>query len=450
MSYKENGKYYTGYLDDLSDSQEKVLEEIRTWIQNELNISSGLYDDWNILRFCRARKFKVKAVKKMLLDYMKWLEDEKCLDILSEDMTDITSKMNQSYPHGYCTTSKNGNPVWIERWMDCDFSKILDVATEAELKRYFTRQCLTLQHIIQPKCSEHAGKRVEDMYFICDMKNTPMSKILSKNLIACVKLITKIGQDYFPEQMAKSYVINCPALFTVAWNIFKVLVDGRTRDKIKILGSGYKKVLHADIDPKNLPESLGGTGDIWPTDGCYVWNDYKKECYDAKTFFADGIEKADPLKYQLWKAKERELPTSNTFKPTCNEICLEDDVDENVLVGLVSTHRVDNSPMLSSRQSLVSKTPNSTLAKSKYSENPNTVHVINHEKYQVFNFDNDDIDYFEEFPGSSLNDRLEDKREGEIGFRGSGGVKELVKHSNTYTVPSPFALNKSAYHGQQQ
>jgi len=37
------------------------------------------------------------------------------------------------------------------------------------------------------------------------------------------------------------FIINAPFLFTGIWAIIKVWIDEKTKDKIKILGSSYKK-----------------------------------------------------------------------------------------------------------------------------------------------------------------------------------------------------------------
>ena len=55
------------------------------------------------------------------------------------------------------------------------------------------------------------------------------------------------------------FIINAPWMFTGVWAIVKGFLDERTRNKIKILGGGYKKDLHEIADPQMLPDFLGGT-----------------------------------------------------------------------------------------------------------------------------------------------------------------------------------------------
>jgi len=55
------------------------------------------------------------------------------------------------------------------------------------------------------------------------------------------------------------YIINAPMLFSGIWTIIKPWLDEKTRNKITIIGSGFKEKLLADIEEKNLPEFLGGS-----------------------------------------------------------------------------------------------------------------------------------------------------------------------------------------------
>jgi len=62
--------------------------------------------------------------------------------------------------------------------------------------------------------------------------------------------------------MGEMYVINAPMLFYGVWNIIKLGLDDRTKQKIHILGSGYKKKLLEKVDEANLPDFLGGKSTV--------------------------------------------------------------------------------------------------------------------------------------------------------------------------------------------
>ena len=62
----------SGYLDDLSDEQEVVMNEIWEWANsnpNVIDLGALLFDKNSILRFCRARKFQPDLIKTMLTEF---------------------------------------------------------------------------------------------------------------------------------------------------------------------------------------------------------------------------------------------------------------------------------------------------------------------------------------------------------------------------------------------
>lgn len=77
-----------------------------------------------------------------------------------------------------------------------------------------------------------------------------------------------VAQDNYPEILGATYIVNAPMVFNGVWAIAKNFVDEKTRKKINILGSGYKKVLLENIDADNLPEILGGNCTCADQGGC--------------------------------------------------------------------------------------------------------------------------------------------------------------------------------------
>lgn len=81
--------------------------------------------------------------------------------------------------------------------------------------------------------------------------------------------------------MGNLFVINAPMLFSGIWAVVKGFLDERTRNKIKILGSGYMKTLLEYIDEKDLPAFIGGKctceefGGNCLTSNVGPWNDYE-------------------------------------------------------------------------------------------------------------------------------------------------------------------------------
>lgn len=124
---------------------------------------------------------------------------------------------------------------------------------------------------------EHA---ISQGFTIMDMTGGGISTFNSQ-VRALVKLAAKVGSDYYPEIMGNLFVINAPMLFSGVWSVVKGFLDERTRNKIKILGSGYMKTLVEYMDEEDLPEFLGGKctceefGGNCLTSNRGPWNDYE-------------------------------------------------------------------------------------------------------------------------------------------------------------------------------
>lgn len=89
-----------------------------------------------------------------------------------------------------------------------------------------------------------------------------------------VKLLSSVAQDNYPEILAANFIINAPMVFSGVWAIAKNFLDEKTRKKIHIYGSSYKKKLLDHIDEENLPEMYGGksTDSVFADPG--PWNNY--------------------------------------------------------------------------------------------------------------------------------------------------------------------------------
>eukprot|EP00658_Telonema_sp_P-2_P001992 TRINITY_DN10749_c0_g1_i2.p1 TRINITY_DN10749_c0_g1~~TRINITY_DN10749_c0_g1_i2.p1 ORF type:complete len:158 (-),score=50.27 TRINITY_DN10749_c0_g1_i2:637-1110(-) len=81
------------------------------------------------------------------------------------------------------------------------------------------------------------------------------------------RAIGQLDQDHNPEMLARVFIINTPLLFRGAFNIFALIMDERTKEKVKVLGSDYQKELSKYIDAEYLPEFAGGSNRSWFSNG---------------------------------------------------------------------------------------------------------------------------------------------------------------------------------------
>ena len=83
-----------------------------------------MFDDNDILRFCRARKFDVAKIQTMIQEFAQW-RVEKEIDTLYESWTFARlPEFKKLYPHGTHKTDRQGRPLQIERPGAADFDQI--------------------------------------------------------------------------------------------------------------------------------------------------------------------------------------------------------------------------------------------------------------------------------------------------------------------------------------
>jgi hypothetical protein len=120
--------------------------------------------------------------------------------------------------------------------------------------------------VILPACSRAAGREITHFTSILDLSGIGMTDMMSKNIYNMSTIASKMAQDYYPEFVHKSFVINAPMLFSGFFNLVKPLLNSRTQAVLVVSGSKYQKELLAEIDENVLPVAYGGKNQA-PLDG---------------------------------------------------------------------------------------------------------------------------------------------------------------------------------------
>ena len=69
---KPKPKEYSGFPGDTSPEQDQVCTQLKNWIaENKMN-EIGEFDDVDMLRFCRARQFKLEDIQLMFGNFITW------------------------------------------------------------------------------------------------------------------------------------------------------------------------------------------------------------------------------------------------------------------------------------------------------------------------------------------------------------------------------------------
>eukprot|EP00293_Proteomonas_sulcata_P019121 CAMPEP_0184313074 /NCGR_PEP_ID=MMETSP1049-20130417/58815_1 /TAXON_ID=77928 /ORGANISM="Proteomonas sulcata, Strain CCMP704" /LENGTH=213 /DNA_ID=CAMNT_0026629935 /DNA_START=90 /DNA_END=728 /DNA_ORIENTATION=- len=89
--------------------------------------------------------------------------------------------------------------------------------------------------------------------------------------MSVLKVALEMVSAHFPETLKKVYFWNSDSLFLIAFKVFSLWVDARTRSKFVFIGNGWldskpAKLLES-FDPSVLPREFGGLGESLEGDG---------------------------------------------------------------------------------------------------------------------------------------------------------------------------------------
>lgn len=271
-------------MGDLSKMQEDVLEKFRSALGAQ---KREVHDDYDLLRFLRARQFNLDKAMAMYRDNLAWRASfgtDAILQTWSADPEKL-KEFKSFYPHGHHGIDKQGRPIYIERIGHIDMAKAMGIFSLEELLRFHVYEWERLLAYKFPTCSQHTGKRVDQCVTILDLEDMSMNKHFTSLTRDALKQLAKIDQDNYPEHLGVMFVINAPSVFTMAWNFVKPLLDKRTVSKINIFSkrSKWEPALLEICDPSMLPDFLGGSnkysGEDWTENRLGPW--WNDEAWNA-------------------------------------------------------------------------------------------------------------------------------------------------------------------------
>jgi len=137
LGYKDDkpkAYVHKGYLGDLSKEQDEVFQAFKKWILEESGYKiNPWFNDTFYLKYCRARKFNLDAIKLMFTNYMKYREDNGIDNIIATFNADKKKALHPFYKKGYCGVDKIGRPIYIEHTGQMNVPEIYKICDDEYL-----------------------------------------------------------------------------------------------------------------------------------------------------------------------------------------------------------------------------------------------------------------------------------------------------------------------------
>lgn len=129
-------EFKPGTFENLSQEQRDIKNLIQKWLKEEMNVTDSKWNDWQTLRFCRARKFDVPKIKTMIQNYLDWCAKNNVDEIGNVDMTKY-DKLKTLFGEGYSNTDKDGRPVYVIKAKEMNADEIFKNYTDEDLVQYY-------------------------------------------------------------------------------------------------------------------------------------------------------------------------------------------------------------------------------------------------------------------------------------------------------------------------
>ncbi|KAK4491542.1 hypothetical protein RD792_002294 [Penstemon davidsonii] len=230
----------------------EIDRDISIWGVPLLPSKGNESTDVILLKFLRAREFKVNDALEMLKKTLEWRKEFKIDSILDEEFgADFDSV---AYMSG---VDREGHPICYNIFGVLDNEEIYEktLGTEEKREQFLRWRVQLMEKGIQKLDFKACG--VNSLVQINDLKNSPgLSK---KEVRAAVDKAVSVLQDNYPEFVAKNIFINVPFWYLALQSLLSPFLTQRTKSKLVYARSSkVTETLLKYVPIQEIPTQYGG------------------------------------------------------------------------------------------------------------------------------------------------------------------------------------------------
>ncbi|VVB05378.1 unnamed protein product [Arabis nemorensis] len=251
----------TYFVSELKPTEQKSLQDLKDKLKASSFGASSMWGvsllggddkaDVILLKFLRARDFKVTESLRMLEKCLEWREEFKAEKLTEEDLgfEDLEGKV--AYMRGY---DKEGHPVCYNAYgvfKERDMYESV-FGDEEKLNKFLRWRVQVLEKGVKMLHFKPGG--VNSIIQVTDLKDMP-----KRELRVASNQILSLFQDNYPEMVATKIFINVPWYFSVIYSMFSPFLTQRTKSKFVMSKEGNAaETLYKFIRPEDIPVQYGG------------------------------------------------------------------------------------------------------------------------------------------------------------------------------------------------
>ncbi|CAK9141100.1 unnamed protein product [Ilex paraguariensis] len=237
------------------EEEKKIVEidrDISLWGVPLLPSKGVEGTDVVLLKFLRAREFKVSEALEMLKKTLQWRKDNKIDSILHEDLgTDLA-------PAAYMSgVDREGHPICYNIFGVLDNEELYQktFGTEGKREQFLRWRFQLMEKGIQKLDFKRDG--VNSLLQINDLKNSPAPS--KKEVRVSIKQAVGLLQDNYPEFVARNIFINVPFLYYAFHALLSPFLTQRTKSKFVVARPAkVTETLLKYIPIEEIPIQYGG------------------------------------------------------------------------------------------------------------------------------------------------------------------------------------------------
>ncbi|KAL6146268.1 hypothetical protein ACLB2K_056951 [Fragaria x ananassa] len=256
-SFKED----TYLVSTLKSSEKKALQELKDKLIASETCDAAMWGvkllagddkaDVILLKFLRARDFRVAEAFNMLVKCLEWRKEFGADGVVEEDLGFKELEGVVAYMHGF---DRCGHPVCYNAYgvfKDKDMYERI-FGDEEKLKKFLRWRVQVLEKGINVLHFKPGG--INSIIQVTDLKDMP-----KRELRVASNQILSLFQDNYPEMVARKIFINVPWYFSVLYSMFSPFLTQRTKSKFVISKEGnVAETLYKFIRPEDVPVQYGG------------------------------------------------------------------------------------------------------------------------------------------------------------------------------------------------
>ncbi|KAG5229749.1 phosphatidylinositol transfer protein [Salix suchowensis] len=225
--------------------EQTKIPQVRAIVERQ-DPSSKEVDDLTIRRFLRARGLDIGKASSMLLRYLKWRREFVPNGSISLLETPNEVAQNKMFLQG---SDKKGRPITVILGARHFQSK----GGLEEFKRFVV-------YGFDKICSRMPPGQ-EKFVVIGDLEGWGYANSDIHGYLGGLTIL----QEYYPERLAKVFLVHVPYIFMAAWKIVHPFIDKNTRKKIVFVDNRkLKSTLLEEIDESQIPDIYGGVLPLIP------------------------------------------------------------------------------------------------------------------------------------------------------------------------------------------